>query len=217
MTNEPMQGEPGARTDSRSSMFVAAVLRAGAQQVPVKVRNMSLNGAMLDLPHSLPPGTKVELIRGSLFAKGSVVWCSASRCGLRFDSQLSIRDWLAAPTKVEQDRVNAIVSLVKAGGIPNALVDIDGRRTSTGRSTKAELIEGLSDIIKLMQDLEDDLATSEKTLALHGPKLQNLDIAIQMTRAILQELTSQDSDAGQQNMATLADLRIVCAQALRKD
>ena len=217
MTHESVQGQPGARAHSRSSMFVAAVLRAGAQQAPVKVRNMSLNGAMLDSPLELAPGTKVELIRGSLIAKGNVIWCSENRCGLRFGSKVTIKDWLTAPTKVEQERVNAIVSLVKAGGIQSALPNLEQAGTLLPRNTDAELVEGLSDIIKLMQALEDDLASSEQTLARHGPKLQNLDIAIQMTRVILHELDMHDSHRDRQNLATLEDLRIVCAQALRTD
>ena len=63
-----------------------------------------------------------------------------------------------------------------------------------------------------MQDLEDDLASSDETLGRHGTKLQNLDIAMQMVRAVSGELTSGD---GRQplDIARLKDLRVTCSQA----
>lgn len=60
-----------------------------------------------------------------------------------------------------------------------------------------------------MQDLEADLASSEETLARHALKLQNLDIAMQMVRAISLEITGE-----QATMARLEDLKAVCAEAL---
>ena len=38
--------------------------------------------------------------------------------------------------------------------------------------------------MRLIEDLEEDLSSSADTLARHGVKLQNLDIAMQMVRAI---------------------------------
>jgi hypothetical protein len=197
-------------------MFVAAVLRAGTEQVPVKVRNISSNGAMVDCPLALPPGTNVELVRGSLSAKGKVMWCSESRCGLRFVSDLLIKEWLSPLAKVEQERVNAIVSLVKSGGAQNALAEAQKLRTFN-RSSEAELLEGLSDVIKLLQSLEEDLSSSPQTLSRHGPKLQNLDIAIQMTRAIMHEFSSYPGNCEQRTWASLEDLRLVCALALHSE
>jgi len=98
-------------------MFLAAVLRAGTEQAPVKVRNMSPNGAMIETSVTPVTGSQVELIRGALIARGSVIWTSANKCGVRFSSEVSVKDWLAAPDKSQQQRVDDIVALVKAGGL----------------------------------------------------------------------------------------------------
>lgn len=52
-------------------MFLAAVLRAGTEQTPVKVRNMSPNGAMVGAPVMPISGTNVDLMRGPLVARGN--------------------------------------------------------------------------------------------------------------------------------------------------
>jgi len=187
------------------------VMRAGPEQAPVKIRNMSANGAMVESPVTPPPGTNVDLIRGALRARGVVIWTTKSRCGLQFSSEVSVKEWLAAPTKDQQQRVDEIVALVKAGGAD--LGQEDGRERET--RSHEQLADDLRAVVKLMQDLEDDLAASDQTLERHGMKLQNLDIATQMLRAIASELTPDGGD-GPVRIARLEDLRVACAQALGK-
>lgn len=202
-----------ARGQPRSSMFLAAVLRAGAEQAAVKVRNMSPKGAMVESPLRPPPGTEVHLIRGVLLAKATIIWSSNNRCGLRFSSEVSVKEWLAAPTKAEQQRVDEIVALVKAGAIHPAVADSCDIGASTESRSEEQLVGDLGIVISLIQDLEEDLSSSTETLARHGLKLQNLDIAMQMIQAIAQELTSDHRDQAI-SLAKLEDLRIASAQAL---
>ena len=61
------------RSQSRSNVFLSASLVFGAVPVPVRVRNMSRTGALLD-GGSLPPvGTPIRLVRGELNAEGAWV------------------------------------------------------------------------------------------------------------------------------------------------
>jgi hypothetical protein len=195
------------RGQARSSMFLAAVLRAGREQAPVKVRNMSPNGAMIETPLSPTEGTSVDLMRGRLVARGTVIWSSGKRCGLRFSSEVLVKEWLAAPTAVHQQRVDEMVALVKAGGVPDA----PSLAVHQARSNE-QLVDDLRAVIRLMQDLEDDLASTDETLARHGVKLQSLDIAMQMLRAVSAELTPGSGE--QVSLAKLEDLRVTCAKAL---
>lgn len=143
--------------------------------------------------------------------QAAVVWASQKHCGLRFTSEVSVQAWLAAPTNVEQARVDHIVALVKAGVmLPSA--DPSANGAYEPRSGEL-LIDDLAAVLRLMQNLEDDLASSDETLARHGLKLQYLDIAMQMLRAIASELGSNGGRA-QSNEAKLHDLRVTCRQAL---
>ena len=210
--DEPEPDGSNAREQPRSSMFLAAVLRSGAEQAPVKVRNLSPNGAMVETSLSPVPGSRVHLIRGGLLAQGTVVWNADGKCGLRFASGLSVKAWLAAPAKAEQQRVDEIVALIKAGSMSPA-VDTASPVTAHLPRTDLQIVDDLQAVMDLMQALEDDLASSPETVARHSAKLQNLDIAMQMVRAVAQELTTAQGGLSV-NLAKLEDLRAACAQAL---
>ena len=129
---------------------------------------------------------------------------------MHFCSEASVKDWLAAPAKVEQQRVDEIVALVKAG-----YTEDSGQYNNPAEPRSQEqLVDDLGAVIRLMQDLEEDLAGSDETLARHGLKLQNMDIAMQMLRAVAAELAPQDGGSERMSIARLQDLRVSCAQAL---
>jgi hypothetical protein len=152
-------------------------------------------------------------MRGSLVARGTVIWSLGNRCGLRFSSEVSVPEWLAAPTAVHQQRVDEMVALVKAGGMPGKSSPASYQGVTHEARSQEQLVDDLGAVIRLMQDLEDDLATSGETLERHAMKLQNLDIAMQMLRAVAAELAPQGSTE-QVSLAKLADLRVACARAL---
>ena len=188
---EPGATDLEAREQPRSSMFLAAALRAGNEQAGVKVRNMSSSGAMIETPLCPIPGSEVHLVRGALLVQGTVVWRSGKCCGLRFHSECSVTDWLAARAASEQQRVDQVVALVKAGKILPRLADSAVLDVLHPPRSQEQLADDLGLVITLMHNLEDDLASSDETLARHGMKMQNLDIAMQMLRAVSAELTAQ--------------------------
>jgi len=203
-----------ARRQPRSSLFITAVLQTHGKQAAAKVRNMSPNGAMVDAELALPVGSRIELVRGRLSATGVVVWTSRNRFGLQFSSELAVKDWLAAPEKAEQQRVDEIISLIKAGALPEQK-SCDILSDITSRSPDGQIADDLGTVVCLIQQLEDDLAASDETLARHGEKLQNLDIAMQMLRSIARQFMS-GADDQPSNAASLGSLRVVCARALGK-
>lgn len=209
----PEAASSEARAQLRSSMFLAAVMRAGSEQAPVKVRNMSPNGAMVETPLIPVRGANVELLRGHLVARGTVIWSSTTRCGLRFSSEVSVKDWLAAPTAVHQQRVDEMVALVKAGANSQPACVAAYQDAAVEARSHEQLVDDLGTVVRLMQDLEADLASSIETLERHGMKLQNLDIAMQMLRAVSSEI-SPESSKEPVSLAKLADLRVASAKAL---
>ncbi|MEO5773240.1 MAG: PilZ domain-containing protein [Sphingomicrobium sp.] len=204
---------PEARHLPRSNMFLAAVLSTSVEQAPVKVRNMSAKGAMIETPLLPALGSDVHLIRGPLSVRAGVVWSRDNKCGLRFQSEVSVKNWMAPPGNVEQQRVDQIVALVKAGGaLPPAAPAPD----SLAAASTAQLAEDIKLVFRLIEQLGDDLADSPETLMRHEAKLQNLDVAMQMLAAIEKEMGGNSPTDGQ-SMARLHDLRAVGAQALARD
>lgn len=177
---------------------------------------MSSTGALIETPLVPFEGTTVLLLRGPLVAEGTVVWNSSNRCGLRFSSKVSLQEWLAPPAAVHQQRVDEMVALVKAGkisGTKGLAVSENIARTSR---VQRDALTDLEVVIALLQDLEDDIASSSETVARHGRKLQNLDLAMQMLRAVSAE-TAPHATGGAVNLAKLKDIRVACAKALNCD
>lgn len=199
-------------------MFIAATMYWDGHRNPVKVRNMSLTGALVESPVVPATGTSILLMRGSFSAGGRVVWADKNRCGLHLLETINVRDWLAPPSNTEQQRVDQIVTLVKAGAVPLPTGTFNGRpeRPALPASlTNDRLTEDLGMVSQLMEDLGDDLASEPETLMRHATKLQNLDIATQMLTAICNEIRATDQGDGSR-MARLEDLRTSCGQALGK-
>jgi hypothetical protein len=196
-------------------MFIAATVCWHQHRNPVKIRNMSVTGALVESPVIPPLGSSVLLLRGSFSAAGRVVWIDRNRCGLHLSAAVNVRDWMALPANTEQQRVDQIVALVKAGAIPIPAGSLAERLELPASLTNDRLTEDLGLISQLIDDLGDDLASDPETLMHHGTKLQNLDIAMQMLTAICNALSAEDRGDGSR-MARLEDLRTSCGQALGK-
>lgn len=200
-----------ARLSQRTNMFLAAVLQGSGFSAPVKVRNMSASGAMAEAAAVPEVGAVVRLVRGSLSVPAAVVWSSDSRCGLRFSSVVSVHDWLATPRNAEQQRVDDVVRLVKAGAVPLAPVQRSNLEISPSRAAvPAELPDELRRVCALLTRIGENLLDDEAILAKHGSELQNLDICTQTIEAVADLLGGDRHGAG----SRLATLRVSCEQAL---
>jgi hypothetical protein len=191
-------GTAEQRGTPRSSMFLACVLRFGGQQVPVKVRNMSPTGALIETTLLPPPGAIVGLVRGSLEVDATIAWADHRHCGLRFETLVSVAQWMGR--REEQNRIDRIVAL--------------GARMTTAEAppppapTRTPAAD-LEDVARLLKRLEEALAAEPATVARHGAELQHLDIAGQLLGALIMGLQPGAADG-----ARLDHLRTACARAL---
>lgn len=155
-------------------------------------------------------GATIELARGSLVARGVVMWTSHQRCGLNFSSSVSVKDWLTAPSALEQQRVDQLVALVKAGSVP-AMLRLESESIDQEARPSHSLAGDLELALEIIQKLGEELAASDDTLARHGNKLQYLDIAMQMLRVVAREL--KPGSSGREGVASLESLRTACTRA----
>lgn len=102
------EGDP--RSDPRSSVFLTAVLCAGATQSPVRIRNLSTQGALLEGDNLPAAGTIVQIRRGSLSAAGDIAWSSDQHCGLRFAAIIEVASWIDRAGPVGQQRIDAAIA-----------------------------------------------------------------------------------------------------------
>jgi hypothetical protein len=87
-----------------------AVLCTRDTSVPVRVRNLSAHGALLegvDLPQE---DVAIWLRRGSLCASGDVAWGDVRHCGIRFATAINVDEWVRRAGPVGQQRIDATVA-----------------------------------------------------------------------------------------------------------
>lgn len=164
------------RSDVRSNMFVAATLYHSAGSLPVRLRNMSRSGALIEgaaLPGEPSP---VRLCRGSLAISGHVAWQRDNRAGIRFDAAVEVGDWLprGRPPNA-QERVDAMVHACRsapAASPPTAMAP----PASPGG---AEAIRQLLDIRDALDAAAEQLAGDPAVAAAHAGALQAIDAMAQ--------------------------------------
>ena len=165
-----------ARLEPRTSLFAMATLYAGVGSSPIKVRDLSTRGALIEGAVIPSPGTSVRLCRGSLSITGKIVWCDSGRAGLRFESSLSVAEWLpGGQLTTAQQRVDEVFQEVKARGTGSSLSSNLHPTLKPAKLTAGEL----TDLKLAIQSLADDLAADAGVVQRHLSKLQILDLVAQ--------------------------------------
>ena len=73
-----------ARSEQRFAVDLAATLRGGAAELPVRLRDLSRGGALAECPFPPPALSDVTLVRGVLAIEARVAWAGRGRFGLEF-------------------------------------------------------------------------------------------------------------------------------------
>lgn len=165
------------RLEQRTNMFVMASMLAETGSVPVKMRNLSARGALVEGAALPRAGSPFRLSRGALSIRGTVVWSERGRAGLMFDSPATVSEWLPrAQNNIAQQRIDELVLQLKSGkrSLPLARQSIEPAEQACMTSA--------SDLFRLkdaLQSLAEDLAEEPALVERLGSKLQTLDIAAQ--------------------------------------
>ncbi|MEQ7872477.1 PilZ domain-containing protein [Sphingomonas sp. ASV193] len=77
------------RRDRRSNVLMQATVEASSVRHPVKLRNLSAEGALVEGDKLPVEGAAVVFRRGDLEMPGTVVWTEGKRAGLAFERSLS--------------------------------------------------------------------------------------------------------------------------------
>ena len=76
------------RRSRRSNVLMAAFVESGAARLPVKLRNLSKEGALVEGAALPPVGTNVHFHKGELALPGRIAWAAGPRAGIAFDQPL---------------------------------------------------------------------------------------------------------------------------------
>jgi hypothetical protein len=157
-----LQPDANHRSQPRSNVFLSAALIVGTAAVPVRLRNLSTRGALLDGPSLPPAGSRVRVLRGELSADGEIAWQDQSQAGLRFSGEIEVEKWVQRIGHRGQQRVDETVAALRA----------HERAPLTERSGDPSLAELSEELDRICQRLADSPAMTvelaEELLRLNG-------------------------------------------------
>ncbi len=168
------------RHQTRTHLFVAATIYADSGSTPVKIRNMSQSGVLIEGAVLPDVGERITLKRGRLHATGWITWRVERKAGVRLEAAVHVADWMARQVSSEQERIDALLSIVRndkpgASGTPAG--------TSAAASIEAELAQLRAELGALENALLGDVIV----VATH-PEIQTFDISLQRIDRILKQL-----------------------------
>jgi hypothetical protein len=111
------------RSQGRSNVFLAASLMLGSVPLPVRVRNLSASGALLD-GNSLPPaGSIIRLVRGELSTDGQIAWQDHGQAGVRFSGAINVNAWVKRTGHAGQQRIDEAIASLRSDAPPAVIAE----------------------------------------------------------------------------------------------
>ena len=201
----------------RTNLLLSATIETATLKAPVRIRNLSEGGALLEGAAFPDVGGVLTLRRLEIAIDAAVVWRSASRCGVQFKGKVAVADWVSGTQSrsshdIDQARVDGIQAAVRAGRpIP----------ASEGGSAAAPLVdadldrriaEEISYVKRLLEIVGDELTDAPIVVQRYSRSLQSFDLACQILGHLSTVLTASNRSVAVQAVG-MEDLR---ARLLRK-
>ena len=146
------------RSEGRSNVFLTATLEGGGTSTPVRIRNLSGRGALVDGGAFPPVGTPVKLSRGRLSAAGELAWGGQGQAGLNFDREIDVASWVQRVGHSGQQRVDGVIAALRSGAVPPESQD-QGTELSLAEISAAldETCERLAQTQRLSEEFGEEL------------------------------------------------------------
>ena len=77
------------RQSSRSNVLLSAAIVASWVSIPIKIRDLSSSGALIEAKELLLEGAEIIFRKGELRVSGRVVWTKGKQAGLAFAEPIS--------------------------------------------------------------------------------------------------------------------------------
>ena len=167
------------RVEIRTHLFVVAMLSAATTSMPVRIRNLSVSGALIEGSALPPGGSAVTIRRGGLSAEGTLAWQSENQAGLAFGSNIFVSAWLPKSSGSKQTAIDQIMFEAK-----NASEVSTGHPQLGSRADSDGVLFELTSLRNDLTTLEEALVRDNNLIATH-PEIQILDIAIQRIDRLL--------------------------------
>jgi hypothetical protein len=158
------------RTEPRSNIFVTATLYASGGSTPVRIRNMSRGGALVEAAALPPPGGTMRLSRGTLSVAGQIIWVLGAKAGLHFGAPIAVTDWLPNGQRGSgQQLIDEVVHQARLGAIAEP-ASLDPGPTKTPGTA-----DDFNRYREMLDRAGEQLAADPSVAAAHLAALQLID------------------------------------------
>lgn len=178
--------------------MLAATIAAGTKSAPVRIRNLSELGAMIDGPSLPRAGVTLTLSRLALSIGATVMWNQDGRCGLSLSCPIAVDDWITgASTATDmasaQVRVDQLQTAIRSGtALPTETrAPAPAMPPPVERSVAAELAR----VKRMLDQVSAELCEDVDVLARHDRAIQNFDIAAMIVEELAAVLAADDREA----------------------
>ena len=184
--------------EPRKNLMLAATITADEVAAPVRIRNLSEHGAMIDGAALPEPGSTLMLTRLELSVQATAVWTRDGRCGLQLASSIVVDDWIAGVRRTRttgnlgQLRVDQIQAAVRSGAAlptdaaPSAAPVVDAA------AIDRRIAQELAGLKRALDEVGETLADDVDILMRHEGTLQKFDIAVQTMQYLADLMAAPD-------------------------
>jgi hypothetical protein len=195
--NQASLAADNRRVAQRTFLMLAANAWSGGAYVPVRIRNVSETGALIEGAGLPPAGEPIQLNRGEAQIDGVVAWSTGTRCGVHFATPIAVDIWRAgkpATAPAGQGRVDRIQAAVRAGApaASGASPPAPPAEERWADQLDGRLAEELGLVRRLVETLGDELVADPAILHRHAQALQNIDLASQMLGHLIRVIGASD-------------------------
>jgi len=200
-----IKAEGGAedRASPRTNLLLAATVEAGGLTVPVRIRNLSETGALLEGAGLPDAGVALVLKRGELQVSAVVAWAAGGRRGVKFDGPTPVSAWTGGKPRPldctglrNQRRVDAIQAEARAEGAAGRELRMPAAapvpQAAPSPDLDARLADELGYVQRLLEGLGDELIGDLLLVQRHGQALQSLDLIGQILGHVAAILVAED-------------------------
>lgn len=175
----PPSRRTDSRTNQRKSLFAAGVLKSTSGVWPVRIRNISATGALVEASSLPKAGLSVRLCRASLWINAEIRWVGDGRAGLLFEGCVDVAAWLrSCAVRGHQERVDEMIDEVRAS--PGVAVPAHKEFLDSPDAT-ARIVA----ILGQLEEIASNLSASGNLMPQYAIELQTLDICIAELRRII--------------------------------
>ena len=185
----------------RNEVMLAATISAGVVSTPVRICNLSEEGAMIDGPSLPAVGTALMLRRLDLSTFATVIWSHGGRCGLSLKRRISVSDWVggvrgaADGERPGQSRVDQLLSAIRSGTDLPVETEASTPHPADARPLEHRIAAELARVKRTLDEISEELTDDIDVLMRHQRAMQSFDIAAKIVEELASVLRADDREA----------------------